>query len=71
MMVVAWDPSAVVAPINKAIESGIPVVCVDTDAPDSQRLSFIGTNWFDLAGAKAQAMVKALGERQGKVAMLA
>jgi len=70
MMVVAWDPSAVVAPINKAMESGIPVVCVDTDAPDSQRLSFIGTNWFDLGRRQAQAMVKALGDRQGKVAML-
>ena len=70
MMVVAWDPSAVVAPINKAIESGIPVVCVDTDAPDSKRLSFIGTDWFDLGLRQAQAMVKALGERKGKVAML-
>jgi len=70
MMVVAWDPSAVVAPINKAVESGIPVVCVDTDAPESKRLSFIGTNWFDLGLRQAQAMVKALGERRGKVAML-
>jgi ribose transport system substrate-binding protein len=70
MMVVAWDPSAVVAPINKAIESGIPVVCVDTDAPDSKRLSFIGTNWFDLGLRQARAMVKALAGRTGKVAML-
>jgi len=70
MMVVAWDPSAVVAPINKAIESGIPVVCVDTDAPDSKRLSFIGTNWFDLGLRQARAMVKALNGRTGKVAML-
>jgi len=70
MMVVAWDPSAVVAPINKAVESGIPVICVDTDAPDSKRLSFIGTNWFDLGIRQAQAMVKALAGRKGKVAML-
>jgi ribose transport system substrate-binding protein len=70
MMVVAWDPSAVVAPINKAVESGIPVVCVDTDAPDSKRLSFIGTNWFDLGLRQGQAMVKTLAGRQGKVAML-
>jgi ribose transport system substrate-binding protein len=70
MMVVAWDPSAVVGPINKAVESGIPVVCVDTDAPDSKRLSFIGTNWFDLGLRQARAMVKALAGRTGKVAML-
>jgi ABC-type sugar transport system substrate-binding protein len=70
MMVVAWDPSAVVAPINKAVESGIPVVCVDTDAPDSKRLSFIGTNWFDLGIRQARAMIQALAGRTGKVAML-
>jgi ABC-type sugar transport system substrate-binding protein len=70
MMVVAWDPSAVIAPINRAVESGIPVVCVDTDAPDSKRLSFIGTNWYDLGVRQGQAMAKALAGRQGKVALL-
>jgi ABC-type sugar transport system substrate-binding protein len=70
MMIVAWDPSAVIAPINRVVESGIPVVCVDTDAPDSKRLSFIGTNWFDLGVRQGQAMVKTLDGRQGKVAML-
>src|SRR5262245_12206842 len=29
MMVVGWDPSSLVPPINEAIEAGIPVVCVD------------------------------------------
>jgi len=70
MMVVAWDPSAVVGPINRAVEAGIPVICVDTDAPDSQRQSFVGTNWFDLGVRQAQALVKALKGRQGKIAML-
>ena len=70
MMIVAWDPSAVIAPINRVVESGIPVVCVDTDAPDSKRLSFIGTNWFDLGVRQGQAMVKALAGRKGRIAML-
>ena len=30
--------------INKAIDAGIPVITIDSDAPDSQRLYFIGTN---------------------------
>jgi ribose transport system substrate-binding protein len=30
--------------INKAIAAGIPVITIDSDAPDSQRLYFIGTN---------------------------
>jgi len=70
MMVVGWDPSALVTPINKAIESGIPVVCVDADVPASKRLAFIGTDWFDLGVRQAEAMVKAAGGRKGKVALL-
>jgi ribose transport system substrate-binding protein len=70
MMIVAWDPSAVVGPINRVLESGIPVVCVDTDAPDSRRLSFIGTDWFDLGMRQARAMVQALAGRTGKVALM-
>src|SRR5262245_15129516 len=29
MMVVGWDPSALIPAINKAMDSGVPVVCVD------------------------------------------
>jgi ABC-type sugar transport system substrate-binding protein len=70
IMVVGWDPSALVPPINKAIESGVPVVCVDADVPTSKRYAFIGTNWFDLGVQQAHAMVKALNGRKGKVAMI-
>ena len=70
MMVVGWDPSALVAPINKAIESGIPVVCVDADVPASKRMAFIGTDWYDLGIRQAEAMVKAAAGRKGKVALL-
>ncbi len=70
MMVVGWDPSALVPPINQAVEAGIAVVCVDADVPASKRLAFIGTDWFDLGVRQAEAMVKALGGRPGKVALL-
>src|SRR5262245_62350224 len=70
MMVVGWDPSALVPPINKAVEAGIPVVCVDADVPVSKRLAFIGTDWYDLGVRQAEAMVKALAGKKGKVAML-
>jgi ribose transport system substrate-binding protein len=70
MMVVGWDPSALVAPINKAIESGIPVVCVDADVPASKRFAFIGTDWYDLGVRQGEAMLKALGGRKGKIALL-
>jgi ribose transport system substrate-binding protein len=70
MMVVGWDPSALVSPINAAIEAGIPVVCVDADVPASKRMSFIGTNWYDIGVQQAHAMLKGLGNRRGKVALL-
>ena len=70
MMVVGWDPSALVPPINKAIEAGISVVCVDADVPASKRLAFIGTDWYDLGVRQAEAMVKALACKKGRVALL-
>lgn len=70
MMIVGWDPSALVPPINKAVESGIPVVCVDADVPASKRLAFIGTDWYDLGVRQAEAMVRALQGKKGKVALL-
>jgi len=70
IMVSGWDPSAFIAPINMAIESGIPVVTVDVDVPRSKRLAFIGTDWFDLGAKQAEAMVRALGGRRGKVALI-
>jgi ABC-type sugar transport system substrate-binding protein len=70
MMVVGWDPEAMIPIINQVIERGIPVVCVDADVPKSKRLSFIGTNWYDLGVRQGEAMVKALNGRKGKVALL-
>ena len=70
IMVVGWDPSALVPAINAAVESGVPVVCVDADVPASKRLSFIGTDWFEIGVRQAQAMLAALNGRKGRVAML-
>jgi len=70
MMVVGWDPEAMIPIINQVIEKGIPVVCVDADVPKSKRLSFIGTNWYDLGVRQGEAMVKALDGRKGTVALL-
>jgi ribose transport system substrate-binding protein len=70
MMVVGWDPSALVQPINKAIEGGIPVVCVDADVPQSKRLAFVGTDWREIGVRQAEAMIAALKGKKGKVALL-
>lgn len=70
IMVVGWDPSALVAPINNALEAGIPVICVDADVPASQRITFVGTDWYDLGVRQAQGMLAALAGRKGEVALL-
>jgi ABC-type sugar transport system substrate-binding protein len=70
MMVVGWDPSALVPPINAAVGRGIPVICVDADVPASKRLCFVGTDWFEIGLRQAQAMVQALNGRKGKVALI-
>jgi ABC-type sugar transport system substrate-binding protein len=70
MMVVGWDPSALVPAINGAVEAGVPVVCVDADVPGSKRLAFVGTDWYELGTRQGEAMVRALRGRRGKVAML-
>jgi len=38
------DPAVLTGDINQAIAAGIPVLTIDSDAPTSKRLFFIGTN---------------------------
>ena len=40
------DPAALTPVINKAAAADIKVVTIDTDAPDSNRLCFIGTDHY-------------------------
>ncbi|HUT65664.1 MAG TPA: substrate-binding domain-containing protein [Spirochaetota bacterium] len=55
--------------IDKAIDAGIPVVCVDGDVPDSKALSFIGTDWYQVGVVHAHEMARLTGGK-GKVAAL-
>ncbi len=57
---------AFVPVINKAIAAGIPVIAVDTDSPDSKRLSYIGTDGY-AAGQKAADLMAELLNGKGKV----
>ncbi len=44
ILVSVADPALMQGEIDKAIDAGIPVLTVDSDAPNSHRLYFIGTN---------------------------
>jgi ribose transport system substrate-binding protein len=55
--------------IDRAVESGIPVVTWDSDAPRSRRLAFYGVNDHEAGGALGEGLARLLGGR-GRVAAL-
>jgi ribose transport system substrate-binding protein len=63
IMVSVADPAVIQPDIDAAIGQGIPVVTVDSDAPSSKRLTFIGTDNYRAGVMGAQLAVKQL---QGK-----
>src|ERR1700748_934696 len=44
ILVSVADPKLMQPEIDKAIAAGVPVITMDSDAPASQRIFFIGTN---------------------------
>jgi ribose transport system substrate-binding protein len=64
ILVSVSDPSLMGPEINKAIAAGIPVITMDSDAPESQRLFFIGTNNLEagrLGGQRVAAELNGKG----------
>ncbi|HUY14730.1 MAG TPA: substrate-binding domain-containing protein [Terriglobia bacterium] len=55
--------------INEAIAKGIPVICADSDAPDSHRLMFIGTDNFR-AGQESAKHLATLLHGQGDIVII-
>jgi ribose transport system substrate-binding protein len=60
ILVSVADPKLMTPEIDAAIAAGIPVITMDSDAPDSKRLFFIGTNNLQLGRLGGQTLVKAL-----------
>ncbi len=56
------NAEAMTPSINRAIKAGIPVITVDTDAADSNRLCYIGTNGYAAGQLAADIMAKLLNE---------
>jgi ribose transport system substrate-binding protein len=63
IMVSVADPTVIQPDIDAAIGQGVPVITVDSDAPASKRLTFIGTDNYKAGMIGAQLAVKQL---QGK-----
>ncbi|MFC0214013.1 sugar-binding protein [Paenibacillus chartarius] len=47
--------------IDKAVQAGIPVIAVDTDEPDSSRLSYVGTDNMEAGMKMGELVVKTSG----------
>jgi ribose transport system substrate-binding protein len=55
--------------VNKAVESGIPVVTLDSDLPNSKRLAFVGTGNYDAGFRGGMKLAELVGGR-GRVAVM-
>jgi ribose transport system substrate-binding protein len=62
-------PEAFKSAIDAAMAQGIPVICLDADAPDSKRVLFIGTDNFR-AGQESGRRMAQLLKGQGRVAIV-
>jgi ribose transport system substrate-binding protein len=54
------DPALLKDSIDKAVAAGIPVITMDSDAPASKRLFFIGTNSYEAGFAGGQRLAQEL-----------
>ena len=66
IMVSAADATLMNDAINAAVAAGIPVITMDSDAPASHRLFFVGTNNYQAGFMGGRTLVQKLG-RKGNV----
>jgi len=68
ILISAADPELLKGDIDSAIAAGIPVITVDSDAPGSRRLFFVGTNNYQAGLTGGRLLVQKLGGK-GSVVM--
>lgn len=66
ILISAADASVMTPDINAALGQGIPVITIDSDAPDSQRLFFVGTDNYN-AGVLGAKLVSKLLDGKGNI----
>ncbi len=64
------DASKVTRAINRAMAQGVPVLCWDSDAKESDRIGYVGTDDFEAGRTVAVELAKLLEGRTGQVAIL-
>ncbi len=66
----ASEANTITPSIDKAVAKGIAVMCFDSDAPQSKRFAFYGTDDADCGARIMERLVQTMGEK-GTVAILA
>jgi ribose transport system substrate-binding protein len=69
IVILPVDPNSVRAIFKDAIAKHIPIVCADTDAPDTDRLCFLGTDRYSAGSTAADFMIEKLGT-SGKIGVV-
>ncbi len=71
IVIACSDASKVTRSIDDAIARGVVVSCFDSDAPESKRLGYVGTDDFAAGEMVMRQVAKRLEGKQGVVAVLA
>jgi ribose transport system substrate-binding protein len=66
----ATDDTGLKGVVDEAMRAGIKVITFDADAPSTSRLCYVGTNNRAAGGTAGEEMVRLLGSKGGKVALL-
>ena len=68
LLINGTDPG-IAAVIKKAVAAGIPTVVYDSEIPNSDRHSFIGSDWYEMGRLQGERMALLIGGK-GKVACM-
>lgn len=68
ILVASADETTLNSAIGKALDAGIPVIGFDSDASESGRLAYVGTDNYDFGATAAKSMAEMLGG-EGEVAI--
>ncbi|MDQ6666466.1 MAG: substrate-binding domain-containing protein [Acidobacteriota bacterium] len=63
------DAAMLTPAINSAVSSGVPVITIDSDDPNSKRLMFIGTNNYDAGLMGGKTLVKQMNGKGNLVVL--
>ena len=67
LVVVAREHAAINRAIRAVRAEGVPVVCVTTDLPTSNRVAYVGSDQASAGATAAYLMGRVIGDRQGKI----